>query len=89
MNLLTAIDPALALLNTSPYYLGEGGEFSARAERIHLSEYPELRGLSNQAIESGLESTAGKSSLRKMGSDPTEYRPVAPKLDGSSTISEL
>jgi hypothetical protein len=23
-----------------------------------------------------------------MGSDPTEYRPVAPKLDGSSTISE-
>jgi len=31
LNLLTALDPALALLNSSPYYCGEAGDSSSRA----------------------------------------------------------
>jgi hypothetical protein len=45
LNLLTALDPALALLSTSPYYRGEGGvnSFRARAYRRQCgSEFREF-----------------------------------------------
>lgn len=44
LNLLTAIDPALALLSTSPYYFGENGNDSARAQAYRAECGAEFRG---------------------------------------------
>jgi hypothetical protein len=43
LNLLTALDPALALLSSSPYYSGEGGVDSSRALAYRQKCGPEFR----------------------------------------------
>jgi hypothetical protein len=66
----------------------EYGDPGLRAERIGLPAFSTLRELSEQAISSGLESTAVERYLRKMGFEPSKYEPVAPQMDGPPTISE-
>lgn len=44
LNLLTALDPALALLSTSPYYCGDNGSDSSRAQAYRKKCGPEFRG---------------------------------------------
>lgn len=44
LNLLTALDPALALLSTSPYYAGENRAASSRARAYRMRDCPEFRG---------------------------------------------
>ncbi|MXR42487.1 glutamate--cysteine ligase [Halobaculum sp. WSA2] len=44
INLLTALDPALALLSTSPYYSGENGSDSSRAHAYRRKCGPKFRG---------------------------------------------
>ncbi|MWV65442.1 glutamate--cysteine ligase [Halorubrum sp. JWXQ-INN 858] len=44
LNLLTALDPALALLSTSPYYSGKNGNDSSRAQAYRKLCGPEFRG---------------------------------------------
>ena len=44
LNLLTALDPALALLSTSPYYFGEHESDSSRAQAYRKKCGPEFRG---------------------------------------------
>lgn len=44
LNLLTALDPALSLLSSSPYYCGEGGVTCSRALAYREKCGPEFRG---------------------------------------------
>lgn len=43
LNLLTALDPALALLSSSPYYCGENGDYSSRARAYRSKCGPDFR----------------------------------------------
>jgi hypothetical protein len=66
----------------------EYGEPGLQADRIGLPEFSTLRELGQQAIGSGLESTAVRRYLRKMGFDPSKYQPFAPEIDGPESIGE-
>jgi len=70
---------------TKPLDYGSPG---LRRDRIGAPEFPRLLELSEEAIPDGLESGDVERYLRKMGFDPSEYHPVAPRLDGPSTLGE-
>ncbi|WP_336330981.1 MULTISPECIES: glutamate--cysteine ligase [unclassified Haloarcula] len=65
------------------------GHHGVYSDRIGVPEFPSLRELSQEAIHSGLESTAVVTYLRKMGFDPSEYDPIAPEFSGPPVLGEL
>lgn len=58
------------------------------ADRIRLPAFEDLRTVSWQAIEAGLQSPNVRSYLRDLGFDTAAYDPLSQRLDGPRRISE-
>lgn len=56
--------------------------------RIRVPEFPDLRQLSQEAIEDGLGSEAVRTYLRTLGFEPNSYQPISQQLYGPPSISE-
>ncbi len=75
----------VAQSGTKPIVHGSSG---VGKECIRVPEFQELRKLSRQAIESGLQAVEVRNYLRKMGFDLSKYYPLSPQLRGPQTLSE-
>jgi hypothetical protein len=85
IDLAVDVGKLVAQTEDKPLAYGSPG---LRRDRLGLPEFTTLRELSTKAISSGLDSTPVEMYLRKMGFDPSSYDPIAPELDGETTIDE-
>jgi len=85
LRLATDVEDLVARTQTASVEFGQAG---VRKDRIQVPEFEELRELSWQAIESGLESDEVESYLQTMGFDTAAYEPLASRLHGPYQLSD-